>query len=306
VTAKLIRRRRPSSEIAYYMQLTCDVPDAEPIGMRARGVLGLDLNAAGIGWSIVKPDGNREESGFEPYELSGSTKARRAQVSQALERLMTLAAEQGLAVAAERLDFGSAKAAFKARGTAGGSGRRIRRVVSQLPTSIVRQLLESKCARIGLELLLVNPKYSSVDGWAKYGRVNGDGVDEAAAQWIARQALYRTVYKEEDGVLLVKLHQERLGLPRLPEAWNPSGKKGPVVRVSWWSVARALGRKRSEWRQRLADFASGRGVGPGPRGAMAPPRPSSQGDARTGVVGASIRRPATGRVVEEKPATATL
>jgi IS605 OrfB family transposase len=306
VTGKLVRRRHSGGDVAYYLQLSCDVPAPETIGIRARGVLGLDLNAAGIGWSIVKPDGNRETSGFEAYALSGSTKARRTQASQVLERLMKLAAEQGLTVAAERLDFGSVKATFKARGTADKGERRFRRIVSQLPTSVVRQILASKCARIGLELYLVNPKYSSVGGWSKYGRVNADGIDEAAAHWIARQALYGTVYKEDDGVLLVKLHQERLGLPRLPEAWNPSGKKGPAVRISWWSVARAPGRKRSEWRQRLADFASGRGVGPGPRGASAPPRSSPQGDARTGVMGASVRRPATGRVADKRPAAAVL
>jgi IS605 OrfB family transposase len=306
VTGKLVRRRLSSGDVAYYLQLSCEVSEPEKMGVRTRGALGLDLNAAGIGWSIVKPDGNREESGFEPYGLSGSTKARRTQVSQGLERLIRLAAEQGLAVAAERLDFGSVKATFKARGTADKGERRFRRIVSQLPTSVVRQLLASKCARIGLELYLVNPKYSSVGGWSKYGRVNADGIDEAAAHWIARQALYGTVYKEEDGVLLVKLHQERLGLPRLPEAWNPSGKKGPAARISWWSVARALGWKRSEWRQRLADFAAGRGVGPGPHGAKAPSRPSARRDGRTGVMGVSVRRPATGRVADKKPAAALL
>lgn len=67
----------------------------------------------------MKLDGNGEEAGFEPHGLCGSTKARRTQVSQAVERAGRFAAEQGLAVAAERPDLGSAKSAFTARGHQG-------------------------------------------------------------------------------------------------------------------------------------------------------------------------------------------
>lgn len=67
--------------------------------------------------------------------------------------------------------------------------RRFRRTVSQLPTSILRQLLESTRVRMGLERYLVNRNDGSVGGSAKYGRVNGEGVEARAAHWIARRAI---------------------------------------------------------------------------------------------------------------------
>ena len=264
------------------------------------GVLGLDLNAAGIAWAIVRPDGNRTETGFAHYRLQGSSEARRAQVSQAIEPLLARAARDRLAVAAERLDFGRVKAAFKAVGTSGRGERRFRRILSQLPTSQVRQLLESKCARLGLPLHLVNPAFSSVGGWAKYGRVNGDGIDEAAAHWIARQALYGYVYKQEGTALLVKKHNERLRLSRVPHPRKQSKKR--VVRVSWQSVAQALGRKRSQWWQRLGEYVSDFEVGTDPRGSWPPRR--SPGSDRTGVMVSSVCTPAGRRVDERSPATA--
>ena len=48
-----------------------------------------------------------------------------------------------------------------------------------------------------MNLYLVNPTYSSIGGFSKYGIVNKIPVDMAASLWLARQAIYGEVYKEE-------------------------------------------------------------------------------------------------------------
>ena len=281
VTGKLVRRRQADNSIAYYVQLSCDVPDAKTISTPAQGALGLDLNASGIAWSMVSSDGNRRDSGFEAYQLSGDTTARLTKVSQVLEPLLQRAQKERLIVAAESLDFSYVKASFKARGTNNGQERSYRRMLSGLPCSQARELLRSKCARLGLALYFVAPQYSSVGGWTKYGRINADGVDESAAHWIGRQALFGRVLKAEGSISLVKFRNERLDLPRVPQAWKQS-KKG-TGHATWQVVAQALGPKRSDWRRRLLLFTLGCKVGPDSRGTNPPrTRPSR---VRTDVTG---------------------
>jgi hypothetical protein len=74
----------------------------------------------------------------------------------------------------------------------------------------------------------------------------------------------------------VKKKEERLRLQRVPQPLKQS--KTGVVRVSWWSIAQALGSKRSEWHQRLTEICGGE-VGPGLRGEE-PPRTCSSNRAR--------------------------
>jgi hypothetical protein len=69
------------------------------------------------------------------------------------------------------------------------------------------------CEKRRVKLYLVNPSYSSLGGYAKYGRLNRCNADEAAALWLGRQALLGTT---EGAVNYVKKFDERLVFPHLP------------------------------------------------------------------------------------------
>ena len=55
------------------------------------------------------------------------------------------------------------------------------------------------CEKQHLTLYSVNPSYSSVGGFTKFGRANRMDADISAAWWLARQALHGSVWKTERG-----------------------------------------------------------------------------------------------------------
>ena len=63
-------------------------------------------------------------------------------------------------------------------------------MLSGLAYAQYQQLMASKCFRFGLELILVNPAYTSVAGRLKYAVPFGRSVHLAAAGVIARRGIY--------------------------------------------------------------------------------------------------------------------
>jgi hypothetical protein len=53
--------------------------------------------------------------------------------------------------------------------------------------------LRSRCHKKGIPLYKVNPVWTSIAGWAKYGMKNALSIDQAAAFAIARKALLGTI-----------------------------------------------------------------------------------------------------------------
>jgi IS605 OrfB family transposase len=84
-------------------------------------------------------------------------------------------------VVAENLDFAAKKKAM-----AQLSPRGIRMLLGLLYAKY-RQLLEAKCFRAGVELILVDPAYTSTIGAVKYAARRGWSVHAAAAGVIARR-----------------------------------------------------------------------------------------------------------------------
>lgn len=60
MTAKIVHRRDNRGS-RFYLQISLDIPPPEQFSTKERGVLGLDFNAKGVAWSVVKPDGNLQK-----------------------------------------------------------------------------------------------------------------------------------------------------------------------------------------------------------------------------------------------------
>lgn len=108
---RVLSRLQADGSRAWYAQASLDVPsgfaESRPV-TREGGVLGLDLNARGVAWCAVMPDGNRmrDQHGFMPWQLKGLTEAERKQViGTTVVRLARHAKRLQLAVAIESLDF---------------------------------------------------------------------------------------------------------------------------------------------------------------------------------------------------------
>lgn len=241
--------------MAWYVQASVDVSTGfvtDIASSRESGVLGLDLNAGGIAWGVVKPDGNqlvlngRPQRGFVPWDLKGKRDEERKQIlGTAVQQLAVVAQRLNVAMAIENLDFATKKLSMRA----GAVSKRYNEMLSSLASSQFGEMMARACEKLHIKLYRVNPSYSSLGGYAKYGRLNRCNADEAAAIWLGRQALRGTVWKTEGAVNYVKKHDERLVFPHLPATRMQSMKA--LAGVQWKDVARGLGRNRQLWGAKL-------------------------------------------------------
>ena len=255
VTMRVLSRLQEDGAVAWYVQASVDVPTgfaAETACSREDGVIGLDLNARGVAWCVVKPDGNQQvidgkaQSGFVAWDPKGKSDEERKQiVGTVVLGLAEKAQHLGIAVAIENLDFAKKKLTMRA----GAVSKRYNEMLSSLASSQFAEMMARACEKRRVKLYLVNPSYSSLGGYAKYGRLNRCNTDEAAALWLGRQALLGTVWKTEGAVSYVKKYDERLVFQRLPVTRMQSMKA--LAGVQWEDVARGLGKNRQLWGAQL-------------------------------------------------------
>jgi IS605 OrfB family transposase len=111
-----------------------------------------------------------------------SSDARIDTLSCALDKVVNYALMHKLPIAAEELDFSAKKSNMTRK------SKKHRVMLSSLMYSKYQELLASKCARAGVELIKVNPAYTSVIGRIKYTLPYGQSVHLAASGVIARRA----------------------------------------------------------------------------------------------------------------------
>ena len=253
VTMRIIRRDAPTGEPAFYLQASVDVADTPVQVTRAAGALGADFNKRGIAWCVVAPNGNKVETGFIPWSMSDkSAEQRKAVLSEAGTQLTAIAKKHCVALAIEDLDFAGKKASMRA----GEVNHEYNAMLGTMATAQFRELLKSKAAVAGIALHLVNPAYSSVGGFAKYGCISRIDADRAAALWIGRQALYGEVSEVTGVVHHTEEYRERLSLPHLPTSRKQSKKA--LAGATWQDIAQALGRNRQRWGEKLHAWCDGK------------------------------------------------
>ena len=111
-------------------------------------------------------------------------------------------------------------------------------------------MITRKTERLGMNLYLVNPAYSSIGGFSKYGIMNKLPVDMAASLWLARQSLYGEVYKEENRnniscVRYIKKYKEAVVFPY--DNFSKQSKRKIKHKQEWNTIALALGKNRNSW-----------------------------------------------------------
>ncbi|EIM94065.1 transposase, is605 family, orfa and orfb fusion [Paraburkholderia hospita] len=100
---------------------------------------------------------------------------RNAVLSDSLKHAIEWARDTRTAMVAEDLNFTAKKKAIAQLGPKGA------RMLSGLLYAKYRRLLEAKCFRAGVELILINPAYTSTIGAVTYASRRGWSVHAAAA-----------------------------------------------------------------------------------------------------------------------------
>lgn len=129
-------------------------------------VVGVDLNDGHLAVRRLDAHGNPIGApGRIDIDLSGCSSRRDAQVRHAITQLLRYTRRHGInTIAVEDLNFADARATGRETMGRGKNGKRFRRTVSGIPTAVFRNRLAAMAAHAGIELLAVNPAYSSIWG----------------------------------------------------------------------------------------------------------------------------------------------
>ncbi|WP_447972163.1 IS200/IS605 family accessory protein TnpB-related protein [Nitrospira sp. Kam-Ns4a] len=151
---------------------------------RRLGVIGLDLNNDHLAVTETDRHGNPCATAKIPLVTYGCSREQaQARIGEAVKQVMAFARGTHKPLAFERLAFARKKAQLE------GNGVRYRRMLSALSYARILAILKARAHDAGLEVLEVNPAYTSVIGRHKFARRYGLSTHQAAALCLARRAL---------------------------------------------------------------------------------------------------------------------
>ena len=179
------------------------------------GCIGIDMNQGSIGWAYIDAVGNLKAHGQIPLQTGLPKGQQQAQIVNACLELAALAKKFQCPVVCEELDFTTKKAQLREH------GKKYARMLSHWAYSEFFKLLNSIFSNRGIELITVNPAYSSIIGLVKYLKMYGLASDEAAALVIARRG--RMLSEKIPGSLtaLVEVNSTK----HVWSLWNKLNKK---------------------------------------------------------------------------------
>lgn len=171
----------------WYIHTTVELPEAPYQSHRRNGTLGVDLNPNSVDWTVCDANGNLKAHGSLRLNIQDkSSEATKDAIGKVCVELVRIAESFGCPIVIEKLDFSSKKASLKERSP------KYARMLSNFAYSAFAKMLEARCYKYGVELIKVNPSYSSVQGLTKFMSMYGLNSGTAAALVLARRALRKS------------------------------------------------------------------------------------------------------------------
>ena len=163
---------------------TTELPEVEVTTDRRRGAIGVDLNADHLAVSETDASGNYVKAWRVPLVTYGKRHHQaEALIGDAVAGVVGYAREVGKPLVIEKLDFRQKKAVLE------GESRKYSRMLSGFSYGKIKAYFISRGYREGVEIIEVNPAYSSVVGRVKFMERYGLTVHQAAALVLARRYL---------------------------------------------------------------------------------------------------------------------
>ena len=164
--------------------VTTEISGAEVVTDRRRGAIGVDVNEDHLAVTEVDSCGNWVRSFRVRLVTYGkSNKQAEALVGDAVAQVVEHGRVVGKPVVIEKLDFRGKKASLE-----GESARRAR-MLSSFGYGRIQAYFMSRGYRMGVEVVRVNPAFSSVAGRFKFAELYGLNGHQAAAMVLARRLL---------------------------------------------------------------------------------------------------------------------
>ena len=163
---------------------TTELPEVEVTTDRRRGAIGVDLNADHLAVSETDASGNYVKAWRVPLVTYGKRHHQaEALIGDAVASVVEYTRGAGKPLVVEKLDFRQKKAVLE------GESRRYSRMLSSFSYGKIKAYFLSRGYREGVEIIEVNPAYSSVVGRVKFMERYGLTVHQAAALALARRSL---------------------------------------------------------------------------------------------------------------------
>ena len=163
---------------------TTDMMDVPVVTDRARGAVGVDINADHLAVCETDASGNYVHA-FRALLVTYGKSYHQAEaiIGDAVAQVVAYAREAGKPIVIEKLDFRQKKAVLE------GESRKYSRMLSSFSYGKINAHFISRGHRQGVEVHQVNPAFSSVIGRVKFMERYGLSVHQAAALVLARRLL---------------------------------------------------------------------------------------------------------------------
>jgi IS605 OrfB family transposase len=160
------------------------------------GVIGVDCNVDHFAWADLSKDGNYLDSGKFSFSVHKKTAGQITKIIEAEAiALVNLAVRKNKPIVMENIDTTLSKT-----GDAYGN-KKANRMKSIFAYRKMAQAIISRANKLGVDVIQVNPAYTSISGKMKYMRKFGISIHQSAAYTIGRRGLG---YKEKAPKVLNK------------------------------------------------------------------------------------------------------
>ena len=183
-TEKAVTHRFVRKDRQWYLHTHVELPDIRRISHRQNGAIGIDLNADNIAWAYCDREGNLKDKGQINIDLTNKSSGQTTQIlSLAIAQILEKANIYECPVVIEKLDFSSKKSRLREQ------VKPYARMLSQFAYSKFSELVHSKATLAAIQVIEVNPAYSSLIGLIKYMSLYGLNSGTAASLVLARRGL---------------------------------------------------------------------------------------------------------------------
>ena len=186
-TAICYRFKRDSK--GWRVFISVDAPVVELVTNPSLGAIGVDINAEHLAVTETDRFGNFVEAIRIPLVTYGKSKAQaKAVIGDAVKQLLDFAQYKQKPIVIEKLDFAKKKAELETA-SKDKYQKRYARMLSSLAYKQIKDVIKARGFDNGIEVLEVNPAYTSVIGFWKFATRYGISSHQAAALVIAPRAL---------------------------------------------------------------------------------------------------------------------
>ena len=171
------------NKFGWYLNCSCDIKEPEKITDSRLGGMGIDFNVNFVSVTFVDRFGNPLDELNLKYYMYGKTSNQiDAKLGDLSKNLCDIARYYGIPIYIEDLCF------VKAKGNI-DKDKKYKRMINGFPYSKFKTHLKQRCKKFGVDVMEVNPSFTSIIGQFKFMKKYGLSSHGAAACMIARKGM---------------------------------------------------------------------------------------------------------------------